>query len=161
MRETRGGTTPITLEKALAVFLDGLSGKNRSAATLRAYQTDLLQLIHFLHDTDVLMATPQDVQKVDILDYFSHLAKKDLTGVARARKMSAIREYFRFLEGLGYIPKSPTTGVETPSGSGILASFSDLTNTPECSRLPALTPGTMRFYRCFFRPGFGCQNLPI
>jgi site-specific recombinase XerD len=112
MRETRDGQPPITLEKALAVFLDALSGKNRSAATLRAYQTDLLQLMTFLHETDVLIATPQDVQKVDILDYFSSLAKKDLTGVARARKMSAIREYFRLLEGLGQIAKSPTVGVE-------------------------------------------------
>src|SRR5688572_1053360 len=115
MRQTRAGTIPsITLEKALALFVDSLSGKNRSQATIRAYQTDLLQFLHFLHDTDVLIATPEDVQKVDILDYFSHLAKKDLTGVARARKLSAIREYFRFLEGLGQIAKSPTTEVETP-----------------------------------------------
>ena len=28
--------------------------------------------------------------------------------------MSALREYFRFLEGIGVIPKSPTTGIETP-----------------------------------------------
>jgi site-specific recombinase XerC len=34
--------------------------------------------------------------------------------IARARKMSAIREYFRFLEGVGVIQKSPTTGIETP-----------------------------------------------
>src|SRR5215216_6682037 len=114
MRETRDGQRSITLEKALAVFLDGLSGKNRSSATIRAYQTDLLQFITFLHDTNVLTTTPQDVQKVDILEYFSHLAKKDLTGVARARKMSALREYFRFLEGVGQIAKSPTLGVETP-----------------------------------------------
>jgi site-specific recombinase XerD len=37
-----------------------------------------------------------------------------LTGIARARKMSALREYFRFLEGVGVITKSPTTGIETP-----------------------------------------------
>jgi site-specific recombinase XerD len=88
MTQTRAGTAPITLAKALALFVDSLSGKNRSQATIRAYQTDLLQLIAFLHDTNVLIAKPQDVQKVDILDYFSHLAKKDLTGIARARKMS-------------------------------------------------------------------------
>ena len=34
--------------------------------------------------------------------------------IARARKLSAIREYFRFLEGIGEIEKSPTSGVETP-----------------------------------------------
>jgi site-specific recombinase XerD len=123
MTQTRAGTLPITLEKGLAVFLDALAGKNRSAATIRAYQTDLLQFIRFLHNINVLIATPQDVQKVDILDFFSHLAKKDLTGVARARKMSAIREYFRFLEGLGHIPKSPTTGVETPKREKNARSF--------------------------------------
>jgi integrase/recombinase XerD len=105
MRETNSRTPALTLEKAIALFLDSLSGKNRSSATIRAYQTDLLQFIHFLHDTNVLTASPRDVSKVDILEYFSHLAKKALTGVARARKMSAIREYFRFLEGLGQIAR--------------------------------------------------------
>jgi integrase/recombinase XerC len=114
MKETRDGQPLMTLEKGLAVFLNALSGKNRSHATIRAYQTDLLQFMTFLHETNVLIASPRDVQKVDILEYFSHLAKKSLTGVARARKMSAIREYFRFLEGVGQIEKSPTTGVETP-----------------------------------------------
>jgi site-specific recombinase XerD len=46
--------------------------------------------------------------------YLSSLAKRELTGIARARKMSALREYFRFLEGIGVITKSPTTGIETP-----------------------------------------------
>jgi integrase/recombinase XerC len=104
----------ITLEKALAVFINALSGKNRSQATIRAYQTDIQQFIRFLHEISVSAINPQDVSKVDILEYFSFLAKKDLTGVARARKLSALREYFRFLEGIGEIEKSPTNGVETP-----------------------------------------------
>jgi site-specific recombinase XerD len=91
MRETRDGQPSITLEKALAVFLDALSGKNRSAATIRAYQTDLSQFVTFLHDTNVLITSPQDIQKVDVLEYFSYLSKKALTGVARARKMSALQ----------------------------------------------------------------------
>jgi site-specific recombinase XerD len=62
----------------------------------------------------VSVRTPADVEKVDIVEYLSALAKRALTGIARARKMSAIREYFRFLEGIGVITKSPTTGVETP-----------------------------------------------
>jgi site-specific recombinase XerD len=40
----------MTLEKALGAFLDSLSGKNRSAATLRAYKADVLQFITFLTD---------------------------------------------------------------------------------------------------------------
>jgi site-specific recombinase XerD len=113
MRQT-GDTHTMTLEKGRARFLDGLSGKNRSAATLRAYQTDIAQFISFLHETNVSIQTPADVEKVDVVEYLSALAKRELTGIARARKLSALREYFRFLEGLGVITKSPTTGVETP-----------------------------------------------
>src|SRR6266487_37053 len=114
MRQTGEDMHTITLEKGLATFLDALSGKNRSVATIRAYQTDIQQFIAFLHANNVSIQTPADVEKVDIVEYLSALAKRELTGIARARKMSAIREYFRFLEGIGVIPKSPTTGIETP-----------------------------------------------
>jgi site-specific recombinase XerD len=114
MRQTGADMHTITLEKGLATFLNALSGKNRSAATIRAYQTDIAQFIEFLHANNVSIQTPADVEKVDVVEYLSSLAKRELTGIARARKMSAIREYFRFLVGIGVIPKSPTTGVETP-----------------------------------------------
>jgi site-specific recombinase XerD len=104
----------ITLEKGLATFLNTLSGKNRSAATIRAYSTDIAQFISFLHANNVSIHTPADVQKIDVMEYLSALAKRELTGIARARKMSAIREYLRFLEGVGLISKSPTIGIETP-----------------------------------------------
>ena len=106
----------ITLEKGLATFLNTLSGKNRSAATIRAYATDIAQFISFLHANNVSIKTPAEVQKIDVMEYLSALAKRELTGIARARKMSAIREYFRFLEGVGFIAKSPTTGIEAAPG---------------------------------------------
>jgi site-specific recombinase XerD len=114
MTNTGADMHTITLEKGLAGFLDSLAGKNRSGATVRAYQTDIAQFIAFLHENNVSIHTPADVQKVDVVEYLSALAKRELTGIARARKMSAIREYFRFLEGVGVITKSPTTGIETP-----------------------------------------------
>src|SRR5919198_1977647 len=114
MTQTGADMHTITLEKGLATFLNALSGKNRSAATIRAYQTDIAQFIAFLHSNNVSIQTPADVEKVDIVEYLSALAKRALTGMARARKLSAIREYFRFLEGVGMIAKSPTTGIETP-----------------------------------------------
>ena len=104
----------ITLEKGLALFLNSLHGKNRSAATVRAYQTDIQQLLSYLHAMNVSIHTPADVEKIDVVEYLASLARRELTGIARARKMSAIREYFRFLEGVGVISKSPITGIETP-----------------------------------------------
>src|SRR5205814_4063544 len=99
MRQTGADMRTITLEKGLATFLNALSGKNRSAATIRAYHTDIQQFLSYLHETNVSIQTPADVEKVDVVEYLSALAKRALTGIARARKMSALREYFRFLEG--------------------------------------------------------------
>src|SRR5919201_1442992 len=114
MTETGADMRTMTLEKGLATFLNALAGKNRSSATVRAYQTDISQFIAFLHANNVSIQTPADVEKIDVVEYLSALAKRDLTGIARARKLSALREYFRFLEGIGVITKSPTTGIETP-----------------------------------------------
>src|ERR687885_2726273 len=114
MTETGGDMHTMTLEKGLARFLDALSGKNRSQATIRAYQTDISQFIAFLHANNVSIQMPSQVEKLDVMEYLSDCAKRALTGIARARKLSALREYFRFLEGVGVITKSPTTGIETP-----------------------------------------------
>src|ERR671923_2396995 len=114
MTTTGADMHTITLEKGLATFLNALSGKNRSSATIRAYQTDISQFIAFLHANNVSIHTPAEVQRLDVMEYLTSCAKRELTGIARARKLSALREYFRFLEGIGVIAKSPTTGIEAP-----------------------------------------------
>jgi integrase/recombinase XerC len=106
--------TTMTLEKGLTAFSDALLGKNRSSATARAYKTDILQFIAFLHENNVAISQVLDVGKEDVLEFLASLGKRGLSGVARARKMSALREYFRFFEGLGHIQKSPTSGIDTP-----------------------------------------------
>ena len=138
----------ITLEKGLATFLDALSGKNRSAATIRAYQTDIAQFIAFLHANNVSIYTPAEVEKIDVMEYLSSLAKKELTGIARARKMSAIREYFRFLEGVALSPSRPQRALRHPNGRRIADSISARMSTQKCSPWLALTLGTTRCYRC-------------
>jgi integrase/recombinase XerC len=149
----------ITLEKGLATFLNTLSGKNRSSATIRAYQTDIQQFISFLHEISVSAYAPQDVAKVDILEYLSHLAKKDLTGVARARKLSALREYFRFLEGIGEIEKSPTSGVETPKREKNARQF---LRSDEYTKMLSLAGGNVRDYailQVFLQTGIRVSEL--
>src|SRR5262249_5992904 len=47
-------------------------------------------------------------------DYLAHLAERRLSGVSRARKVAALREYFRYLVDHDEIAKSPMDTVETP-----------------------------------------------
>ena len=61
----------MTLERGLAAFLNAMLGKNRSKGTLRAYRTDVLQFIAFLHENNVAIADVRDVGKVDVLEYLA------------------------------------------------------------------------------------------
>ena len=61
----------MNLENGLDAFLDAMLGKNRSAATLRAYRTDVLQFIAFLTENNVAITEAGDVGKVDVLEYLA------------------------------------------------------------------------------------------
>jgi site-specific recombinase XerD len=149
----------ITLEKGLAIFLDSLAGKNRSAATIRAYQTDIQQFIAFLHANNVSIHSPSDVSKVDVLEYLSALAKRELTGIARARKLSAIREYFRFLEGVGLITKSPTTGIETPKREKNTRQFLRADEYTKMLSLAGANPRDYAILQVFLQTGVRVSEL--
>ena len=149
----------MTLEKGLAAFSDAMLGKNRSTATLRAYRADVLQFITFLHENNVAITGPGDVQKMDVLQYLAALAKRELTGVARARKVSALREYFRYLEGVGVIQKSPTTGIDTPKREKHTRQF---LRADEYTKMLSLAGGNPRDYailQVFLQTGIRVSEL--
>ena len=155
--DTEGGA--MTLEKGLAAFLDVMLGKNRSAATLRAYRTDVRQFIAFLHENNVAITGVSDVGKVDVLEYLAALARKGLTGVARARKVSAIREYFRFLEGVGVIERSPAAGIDTPKREKHTRQF---LRSDEYTKMLSLAGGNPRDYailQVFLQTGIRVSEL--
>src|SRR5215212_5882180 len=106
--------TTLTLEQALADFLQALAGKNRSAATSRAYQTDIHQFITWLHENNIVVLSPTHVERADITEYLAFLAERRLSGVSRARKVAALREYFRNLVDHGQLQASPMNGIDTP-----------------------------------------------
>jgi integrase/recombinase XerC len=155
---TTAGET-MTLEKGLEAFLDALLGKNRSSATLRAYTTDIRQFLTFLTETNVAVTVPADVQKADVLEYFASLARKGLTGVARARKIAAIREYFRFLEGVGVIQKSPTTGVDTPKREKNTRQFLRSDEYTKMLSLAGATPRDYAILQVFLQTGVRVSEL--
>ncbi len=99
--------TALTLEAALEQFESDLRGKNRSPSTLRAYRSDLTQLIAYLHATNLVIVEPGQVQRIDLVEFLAYLADQQVSGTSRARKTAAIREFFRFLVENGSIEKSP------------------------------------------------------
>jgi len=87
------------------------------------------------------------------------LARKGLSGVARARKVSAIREYFRFLEGVGLIQKSPIAGIDTPKREKHTRQF---LRSDEYTKMLSLAGGNPRDYailQVFLQTGIRVSEL--
>jgi integrase/recombinase XerC len=105
---------PTSLEESLKAFLRSLEGKNRSEATLKAYRIDIYQFIIWLKENNLAATSPDRIEKADITEYLTYLGRLGLTGKSRARKLAAVREYFRYLVNHEVIAKSPAEGIETP-----------------------------------------------
>jgi site-specific recombinase XerD len=104
----------ITLEDGLTLYLASLEGANKSPATIGAYRIDLTKFINWLHETALTVIAAAQVSDLDITDYLTYLSQRRLTGVSRGRKLSAIREYFRFLKRRKFIEQSPADDIDTP-----------------------------------------------
>ena len=103
-----------TLEASTAAFLRSLVGRKLSPQTTRAYRTDVTQFVAWLAETNGVADTASKITRLDMVEYLAHLAGRGLTGVSCARKLAALREYFRYLEGMDLIARSPLAGIDTP-----------------------------------------------
>ena len=124
----------------LGAFLRSLEAKNRSTATIRAYAADVRQLLGWLAE-NTLSPAPERVTRADVTAYFAALGRRGLTGTTRARKLAAVREFFRFLEETDRILRSPCAGVATPRKEQRLRTF---LRPEEYARMLAQAGGSAR-----------------
>jgi integrase/recombinase XerD len=99
---------------SLEGYLRYLDGRNCSPSTLRAYAVDLAQFISWLMSSFPADIEPGDVQRSDIEDYLFTLSRNGLSGKTRARKLAAIRQFFRYLKAHSRISSSPAADIEAP-----------------------------------------------
>jgi site-specific recombinase XerD len=102
------------LHSSLKLFTDSLYGRNISPLTVLAYSTDVRQFIDYLLDTDITVSQPDHVARGHVTEYLSHLASQSRSGITRARKLAAIREFFRFLLENKVVASSPAETVAIP-----------------------------------------------
>jgi site-specific recombinase XerD len=99
---------------AIERFLRTQEGRNRSPQTIRAYRGDLTQLASWLRADNPLLTDPADVTADDLNEFLGHVPHAGRSGVSRARKLAAIREFFRFLKLNGVVEQPPVDGVDSP-----------------------------------------------
>jgi integrase/recombinase XerD len=107
MRGTRGEHR--VLSRHLEAFLEMLAAeRGASLLTLAAYQSDLQDLTTFL-GTPIEAASTADLRR-----YLAELVHGGLAPRSTARRLSALRQFYRFLVREGLRPDDPTAALEAP-----------------------------------------------
>jgi integrase/recombinase XerD len=96
----------------LSGFLEMLAAERGAAAnTLEAYRRDLEDFLGFIMGRE---RTIGQVGVADINAYLKAAGEAGLAATSRARRLSAIRQFFKFLAAEGCVEGDPAHGVCTP-----------------------------------------------
>jgi len=111
--------------------------RNMSAYTVRNYTADLLDFFNFLRAKDI--SSLKEVDRLTLRDYLSHLMKQGLVKASIARKLSAIRSFYRYLLREGVISTSPAATTSSPKLDKRLPSFLTLEEVKRLLEAPDLS----------------------
>jgi integrase/recombinase XerD len=123
--------------------------RGAAAHTIEAYTRDLSEFLAFLtaKGKTARTATPENLRA-----FLSGLARKGLAPTSRARKLSAIRQFFRFLLAEGLRKDDPCSAIDSPR----------LPRPPASGQLTALRGAarsdSMRCSRLYTPPACACQS---
>jgi integrase/recombinase XerD len=102
----------VSCDTLISTFLEMLAAERGAAPnTLEAYRRDLGGFAAFLQKRS---RTLQGAVPADINAHLKQLSEAGLAASSRARLLSALRQFFRFLANEGVIAEDPTPGIAGP-----------------------------------------------
>lgn len=103
------------MDSAVKQFLTYLrSVRNASPHTIRSYENDLRQFLTFLTPPGTAMPAPREVTHLMIREFVAHLHDLKLEKTSIARKLAAIRSFFKYTVREGMVVRNPARMVATP-----------------------------------------------
>lgn len=126
------------MHRYLREFIKYISLERRySANTIEAYQNDLQQFESFLkeyyHTTNINWEL---IDKRIIRSYLGWLSNLNLRKISIARKLAAIKSFFKFLTRNEYLQINPTLTTRTPKIEKRLPEFLSIENMEELMEMP-------------------------
>jgi integrase/recombinase XerD len=118
MDETSGREQRVPKPVVVERFLDMLSAeRGASVNTLDAYSRDLAHFSSFVHKRDRSLdaATTED-----ITNFITQMVEEGLAASSRARRLSALKQFYRFLVSEGVRPDDPASMVGGPKRDAAL-----------------------------------------
>jgi integrase/recombinase XerD len=124
----------------LSAFLEMLASERGAAVnTVDAYRRDLQSFTGYLERRGHALGT---ATRAEIAAYMQDLGRQGLAPASRARHLSAVRQFYKFLEAEGVISENPAAGAKAPRQSRSLPktlSVADVDRLIETAR--AMTEG--------------------
>ena len=111
--------------------------RNASPYTVRNYTTDLLGFFQFLKAKG--FSSLKEVDRHVLRDYLSHLMEQGFVKASIARKLSAIRSFYRYLLREGMMPTSPVATTSSPKLDRRLPSFLTIEEVERLLKAPDLS----------------------
>lgn len=106
--------------------------RNCSAHTIKAYAEDLGSLIEFLEKRDALDRFPKKLDRLILRAFLAELNARGLSKRSLARRLSALRSFYKFLARRKIVERSPLDGLCSPKLGRPLPKF---LNENDVSRL--------------------------
>ena len=121
------------MKDPLATFLGSLEvERHASPHTVKSYRTDLQDFLRWLtrgSATASAIEALRGVEARDVRAYLAALHTRGLDPVSVARKLAAIRSWFRFLRRRGTVADNPAQQIRAPRQSRKLVSFLPIDET--------------------------------
>jgi len=111
--------------------------RNASPYTVRNYTTDLLGFFHFLQERG--LDSLKEVDKIVLRDYLSYLMARRFVRGSIARKLSAIRSFYRYLLREEIISTNPLATTASPKLDKRLPLFLTIDEAKRLVEAPDLT----------------------
>lgn len=125
------------LQSAAMRFIEHLQSERRSSKhTVDAYARDIHQLLEFVREKRNGPMAPGDVDVLLLRGFLGKLARTH-SSASVARKMAALRTWFRFLKKRGEIDKMPAEQIALPKITKPLPTFLDVDSAKEVVTTPS------------------------
>ena len=121
-----GGKQLLKIDEALSLFAGHQYSQNRSELTVAAYQTDLGQFFRFAALEQGVEVETLNVELIDVYivrGFLGILAEHGLTRKSMARKLAALRSFFKFLCRKKILQINPVQRVASPKLGRKLPNF--------------------------------------
>lgn len=126
-------------EGIVARFVDHLKyERNLSPHTLHGYRVDIEQFRDFVAQSGTSDDFPRGISRLVVRSYLAWLSGAGYNKSSMARKLAAVRTFYRYTERVGLVRRNPTLGLKTPKVNKRLPKFLEV---EEVERLLAAPKG--------------------